>query len=518
MSTSTRRSSLEEIRKIRRVRKVTRGALAFTASALVSAWLVAFAWLGAATILLALLGIALRVKSSWTDRDRDLQVTDVPTVLRAGGTIGLLMAVFTGSIWAITTQTGLQSDVVWLRAALLFGAIGTPLVFPNYDYVLIWKISRHIYWKKIQWAPYLFVSIWRFVSLSIGFPALVLAAFAGLLATVPVLRASMPDEPRFRAHIKQYLGWLVPADAHALPAAPLVARAQPKFLPFAPEHKVAEENVRVVPYRGENADQAYETATKDRADPEFEGQRAGDLKVMRIYHDTLEVRFRWCPPGSFRMGSPSNEKGRSPDENQVDVTLTNGFWMMETEVTQGLWRAVMGAGLDWSEARGPHVPVFQVDRTEAAAFGRELTVSILRSWQWPSGCCVVLPTEAQWEYAARAGTTGRFPFGDDESILGEYAWWYGNSGGMPHDVATRKANAWGLNDMLGNVYEWCSDSYDGILPGGVDPRGPSMAPMRVYRGGCWYYDPWNCRPACRNRDTPDFRSSKLGFRVAVVQQ
>jgi formylglycine-generating enzyme required for sulfatase activity len=160
-----------------------------------------------------------------------------------------------------------------------------------------------------------------------------------------------------------------------------------------------------------------------------------------------------------------------------------------------------------------------VTHIEAQAFAAELTKLLRQGGQISAGLKISLPTEAQWEYAARAGTTTRFPFGEDEGSLGQYAWYDGNSGGKPHEVKTLNANSWGLHDMLGNVWEWCADGYADKLPGGVDPAGPSGASDRVCRGGGWYFYATACRPASRSRrDAPEARSRYNGFRVAAVQE
>jgi formylglycine-generating enzyme required for sulfatase activity/serine/threonine protein kinase len=259
---------------------------------------------------------------------------------------------------------------------------------------------------------------------------------------------------------------------------------------------------------------------RDAPASSWKGSKAGEVKVVRVKDQ--EMRFRWCPPTPrnqpFRMGSPTPEKGRRGNEDQVEVTLTRGFWMQETEVTQGLWQAVIGTTLDWSFGSGPNLPVYNVNHGEAVGFGAKLTELLRQAKQLPSGWTIGLPTEAQWEYATRAGTTSRFPFGEDENQLGEHAWYSSNSGGKPHEVKTRAPSPWGLHDMLGNVWEWCADGYADKLLGGVDPLGLSRASTRVYRGGSWHSLPGYCRPAIRYANAPAFRYDYIGFRVAAVQQ
>jgi serine/threonine protein kinase len=270
-------------------------------------------------------------------------------------------------------------------------------------------------------------------------------------------------------------------------------------------------------------------AVKVSAAPPWKGSKAGAVSVVRV--KDLEVRFRWCPPTPrlkpfrlsshkpLRMGSPKTETGRNANENQVKVILSRGFWMQEVPVTQGLWQAVMGMKHDWSrEWEAPNLPVYNVNHGEAEAFSATLTERLREGQQLPAGWKITLPTEAQWEYASRAGTTGRFPFGEDESKLGEYSWFKQNSGGKPHEVKTRKPNDWGLHDMLGNVWEWCVDAYQYKLPGGSDPCVLAKAADRVSRGGSWLDDPSYCRPALRYRFTPEDRRVYLGLRLAAVQQ
>jgi formylglycine-generating enzyme required for sulfatase activity len=244
---------------------------------------------------------------------------------------------------------------------------------------------------------------------------------------------------------------------------------------------------------------------------DWKGSQAGDRTVLRV--NGQEVAFRWCPPAPlFRMGSPQNDNQRSYDEVAVEVTLTHGFWMQETVVTQRLWSAVMETTLDWPpNARNPDLPAYNVSHGEAEAFAATLE----RLVPLPSGLTVALPTEAQWEYAARAGTTTRFPFGNSGTPLREFAWFRGNSRGTVHEVGTLRANAWGLHDMLGNVWEWCADGHNPTLPGGVDPCEPGTA-HRVIRGASCAHPARACRPAARGVAEAESRATILGFRVAVV--
>jgi formylglycine-generating enzyme required for sulfatase activity len=189
------------------------------------------------------------------------------------------------------------------------------------------------------------------------------------------------------------------------------------------------------------------------------------------------------------------------------VTLTWGFWMAQSEVTQAQYRAVMGSNP--SHFKGDNLPVEMVSWHHAMEFCKKLSEKEGRTY--------TLPTEAQWEYAARAGTDTAFCFGDDVSQLGEFAWYESVSGWKTHSVKTKKPNAFGLYDMHGNVWEWCLDwyqrSYDGL--GQVNPLGPRSGQSRVVRGGAWNS---NCRSSMREGYNPDARNRYLGvgFRVVVV--
>ena len=221
------------------------------------------------------------------------------------------------------------------------------------------------------------------------------------------------------------------------------------------------------------------------------------------------LAVRWIPAGRFTMGSPSSEEGRYPDETQHEVVLTRGFFLAETECTQGQWEAVMGGSP--SNFKGTDRPVEQVSWGEALEYCQKLTTKQRAEGILPDGWEWRLPTEAEWEYAARAGTTGP-RYGELEAI----AWWSGNSGSETHPVSQKAANAWGLHDMMGNVWEWCSDWSGDYSTGSVtDPTGPSSGSYRVSRGGSWLNVARYARSAYRGRFGPGGRSNNLGFRPAL---
>jgi formylglycine-generating enzyme required for sulfatase activity len=208
------------------------------------------------------------------------------------------------------------------------------------------------------------------------------------------------------------------------------------------------------------------------------------------------------------MGSPSSESGRDSDEGPVHTVELDGFWLGKTEVTQAQYQAIMGTNP--SKFKGPSNPVEQVSWEEASEFCRKLSQRAGKTYN--------LPTEAQWEYACRAGTTTRYSFGDSDNALGDYAWYDSNSGKQTHPVSQKRPNAWGLYDMHGNVWEWCLDWKDSYPSGRVsNPTGPSSASFRVFRGGSWYSSSRYCRSAFRYDGSPGNRIGDLGFRPAAVQ-
>jgi formylglycine-generating enzyme required for sulfatase activity len=245
--------------------------------------------------------------------------------------------------------------------------------------------------------------------------------------------------------------------------------------------------------------------------------KAGDRMALTI--KSVEYPFRWCPPGTFMMGSPASEHARNDNETQHQVTLTRGFWMLETPTTQTMWEVVMGSNPSYF--KGGKLPVESVSWKDCQEYIQKLNGLDIA----PSGYRFSLPTEAQWEYACRAGTTTPFRFGDtlngDQAncdgnypygteIAGTYLKKTSVAGAYP-------ANVWGLYDMHGNVYEWCLDWY-GDYPSGnlTDPTGAVEGSYRVLRGGYWGSFAGICRSAYRINDVPSFGSYCIGLRVSLV--
>ncbi len=236
----------------------------------------------------------------------------------------------------------------------------------------------------------------------------------------------------------------------------------------------------------------------------------------RIAVGGVTQTLRWIPPGTFWMGSPEDEPGRHEDEGpRHAVTLSAGFWLFDTPCTQALWEAVMGDNP--SAFRGPARPVETVSWNDARDF-------IARINDRLPGLGLSLPTEAQWEYACRAGTTtatwiGPVEIGEDGTspALDPIAWYAGNSGGETHPVGLKAPNAWGLRDVLGHVWEWCDDSLRPYGTEATDPVGAAAGgTRRVVRGGSWYDAAACVRAAYRGSNLPSDRFNALGFRCARV--
>ena len=212
---------------------------------------------------------------------------------------------------------------------------------------------------------------------------------------------------------------------------------------------------------------------------------------------SVTMKMVLIPAGKFLMGE---------GEDRHEVTLSKPFYVGVTEVTQAQYQAVMGTNP--SSFKGETNPVELVSWNDATEFCKKLSEKTRQA--------VRLPTEAEWEYACRAGTATAFSFGDADSVLGDYAWYSANSDNTTHPVAQKKPNAWGLYDMHGNVWEWCADWYGDYPNGAVtDPQGPASGAYRVLRGGCWHYYPFICRSALRVNSNPGYRVNHFGFRVVV---
>lgn len=228
----------------------------------------------------------------------------------------------------------------------------------------------------------------------------------------------------------------------------------------------------------------------------------------------------WIRPGRFQIGSPPDEKGHGTDEDPpTEVVITRGFWMGQHEVTQAEYSAVMGNNPSGFLGDTNH-PVERVTWNEANAYCVKKTVLEREAGRLPAGFVYRLPTEAEWEYACRAGTTTRFSFGDDlaETELRDYAWFINNSDSSTHPVGRLKPNPWGLYDLHGNVWEWCQDLWQDAYPGGsvTNYTGSTDGWLRVARGGSWLYDAAFSRSANRDNYGPDNRCSDIGFRVVLA--
>lgn len=224
-----------------------------------------------------------------------------------------------------------------------------------------------------------------------------------------------------------------------------------------------------------------------------------------IMTNSIGMKLVYIPAGEFMMGSNGGGSNEKPVHK---VRISQGFYMGQCEVTQGQYRAVMGKSP--SSIKGDNNPVETVSWDDATEFCRKLSEK--------EGQTYTLPSEAQWEYACRAGTSTVFSSGNSESSLGDYAWYGYKVGKTTHPVGTKKPNDFGLYDMHGNVWEWCSDWYGGGYYSGrpdIDPQGPDTGSRRVLRGGSLSSSPWICRSAYHYRGAPGITLYDLGFRVVM---
>jgi formylglycine-generating enzyme required for sulfatase activity len=269
------------------------------------------------------------------------------------------------------------------------------------------------------------------------------------------------------------------------------------------------------------ADAAGNTATANRT-VTVVGNRSVDLNA------TVAMDMLWCSPGTFTMGSPTTETGRQSDrEDEHNVSLTQGFYLGKYEVTQAQYEAVIGTNPSEFNATGNgNRPVEKVNWTEAVAFCTQLTTQEQAAGRLPAGWAYVLPTESQWEYACRAGTTTAYSWGTTiASSNANYNWDGGANDGndfkQTRDVGQYAANPWGFFDMHGNVWEWTADRYQAAYPTGnpvIDPTGPASGSLRVGRGGSWSHGGTHLRSARRIHSSPSNRDNNLGFRVGFQQQ
>jgi formylglycine-generating enzyme required for sulfatase activity len=246
------------------------------------------------------------------------------------------------------------------------------------------------------------------------------------------------------------------------------------------------------------------------------GQRFYRAVSVPVPADTNLV---FIPPGMFTMGSPTNEVDRDPSEDpQTTVTISRGFWMGKYEVTQWEYWSVMGNNPSSFTASLKH-PVESVTWSDATNYCAKLTQRERVAGRIATNSVYRLPTEAEWEYACRAGTTTRFSHGDDPGYtnLTSYAWYTGNAAEMTHAVGQKLPNPWGLYDMHGNVWEWCQD-WHGAYPGGsvIDPQGPLSGTDHIFRGGGWFHSAKRSRSAQRFIGAPEESYDGLGFRVVLA--
>ena len=232
----------------------------------------------------------------------------------------------------------------------------------------------------------------------------------------------------------------------------------------------------------------------------------------------INMKMVWVEGGSFMMGCTSEQSDCDEDEMNVRKVKVDGFYIGMLEVTQAQWEAVVGTNLDTQKNKtifkinsvGPEYPMYFVNWDEAMEFCRLLSNR--------TGKKYTLPTEAQWEYAARGGKKPDGTMYAGSNSIDAVAWYWDNCGEKTHVCGTKRANSLGIYDMSGNVREWCKDWYSNsyISYDTNNPTGPSSGEARVYRSGCWYYDASSCRVSNRYSNHPSYRGEELGFRVVCI--
>jgi uncharacterized protein (TIGR02996 family) len=263
----------------------------------------------------------------------------------------------------------------------------------------------------------------------------------------------------------------------------------------------------------------------------------GVAVVGPYWTNRIGMRFAWIPAGTFLMGTPKREQrtlvnkygmgagGLVSEEIQHPITLTRGFWLSLCPVTQAQWRATMPHNP--RTVKGENLPVEEVSWLDAVAYCNSLsTIEGRKPYYQIRGTAVErvgsnayhLPTEAQWEFACRAGCSIAYRFGVEVDHIGPYAWSIRNAD-APQPVGQKKPNGWGLYDMHGNVHEWCCDWDGPYLPvHAADPHGPVSGTRRVLRGGSWNSGPFYCRASCRNRAHPTKKDPSYGFRICFPRK
>jgi formylglycine-generating enzyme required for sulfatase activity len=246
--------------------------------------------------------------------------------------------------------------------------------------------------------------------------------------------------------------------------------------------------------------------------------------------NSIGMKLVLVSKGTFTMGSPPEEEGAGFDEEQHEVTISKDYYLCVTEVTQGHYERIMGVNPSHFQKRvirksdSSMYPVEQVSCDAAVEFCKRLTELPAEK---KAGRVYRLPTEAEWEYSCRAGSKTAYSFGDDKTLLNDYAWYKENSSQETHPVGEKEPNAWGLYDMHGNVWEWCSDVYGEYSAGAItDPLGPELGSGRVCRGGGSGSEAPFCRSADRDARHPSVRiiqedgnfggpDRSRGFRIAM---
>jgi formylglycine-generating enzyme required for sulfatase activity len=225
----------------------------------------------------------------------------------------------------------------------------------------------------------------------------------------------------------------------------------------------------------------------------------------------------WISPGAFLMGTPASDPDKSVNElSQFQASFSHGFWMGQLEVTQSQYQNLMCTNP--ARFKGDlDRPVETVSYNDALEYCTRLTQLERAAGRLPDGYSYRLPTEAEWEYAARAGSTNIYFFGDDPLALGAYGWYSSNSQGSPHRGGLLQANPWQLHDTCGNVYEWCLDWIDAVpSEPAVDYRGTTTGSYRGVRGGTWGFRADQCRSSWRLNYPLTVRFATLGFRIVLA--